>query len=240
MTPRGITPWHAALAGLWLAAVLGLACWWLCAAGAEWSDGAWWRQQHAEWLQWRQAQPMGFLLGFMLVFTLLSALALPGCAPLALLAGSAFGTVGGTLAVGLASTLGALASFMVARHLARGAVQRRLGHRLQALDRSVARQGGMWLFWLRLVPLLPYPVINPLLGLSRLSVAAFFWPSLAGLTLGSLPYVWAGQSLSVLWRGESLNAWALAGAAALLAATVWWARQRLSMVPCDAAQEPTP
>jgi len=238
MTARGFGNWHVALSGLWLAAVLGLACWALCGTGTDWSDSAWWQQQHADWLQWRLAQPMLFLFGFMFVFTLLSALALPGCAPLALLAGSAFGTLGGTLAVGLASTLGALASFMVARHLARDAVQRRLGHRLQALDRSVARQGGLWLFWLRLVPLLPYPVINPLLGLSRLSVPAFFWPSLAGLTLGSLPYVWAGQSLSVLWRGESLNPWALAGAAAVLMATAWWARQRLITGPTDAAQEP--
>jgi uncharacterized membrane protein YdjX (TVP38/TMEM64 family) len=120
---------------------------------------------------------------------------------LSLLAGSAFGTLAGTLLVGLGSTLGALLAFLAARHWARERVQRRLGHRLQALDKLLARRGALGLLGLRLVPVMPYPLLNPLLGLSRMSVPAFFWPSLAGLTLGSLPYVWAGQSLQAWLRG---------------------------------------
>ena len=224
-----------ALGWLALAAAVG---WGLCrllgieldAAGGPaiaWPDSAWWRQQHGLWLAWQAARPLAFLLGFLLVFTLLSALALPGCAPLALLAGSAFGAVGGTLVVGLASTLGATLSFLAARHLARTALRQRLGHRLQALDAAAQRDGPLWLFWLRLVPLVPYPVINPLLGLSRLSLAGFVLPSLAGLTLGSVPYVWAGTSLGGLWQGGAPDWWLLAAAAVVLAATAALARQRL-------------
>ncbi len=194
---------------------------------SAWPDSAWWRQQHGLLMAWQAARPLTFLLGFMALFTLLSALSLPGCAPLALLAGTAFGAVGGTLLVGLASTLGATLSFLVARHGLRARVRQHLGHRIQALDTVARRDGPLWLFWLRLVPLVPYPVINPLLGLSRLSLASFFWPSLAGLTLGSVPYVWAGTSLAGLWQGGAPDWWLLAGAAALLAATAALARQRL-------------
>ena len=235
----------AGLALVWLAVVVTIG-WGLCrwlgieldAAvgpgttwhGAAWPSPAWWRQQHDVCTAWQAARPLTFLLGFMALFTLLSALALPGCAPLALLAGTAFGALGGTLVVGLASTLGATLSFLVARHVARARVQRRLGHRLKWLDNAARRDGPLWLFWLRLLPLLPYPLINPLLGLSRLSLAGFFWPSLAGLTLGSVPYVWAGTSLADLWQGGAPDWWLLAAAAGLLAATAATAalaRQRL-------------
>ena len=234
--------WQLAGFGLlWLAA-LGALAWtlghwlgfrWDEAGGlaAAWPDTAWWRQQHGIWLAWQAAQPLTFLLGFMVLFTLLSALALPGCAPLALFAGSAFGALGGTLVVGLASTLGAALSFLAARHLVRARVQQHLGHRLQALDAAAQRDGPLWLFWLRLVPLVPYPVINPLLGLSRLSLAGFVWPSLAGLTLGSVPYVWAGTSLGGLWQGGPPDWWWLVGAAGMLAATAALARQRLQRQP---------
>jgi len=179
---------------------------------------------------WRQASPLAFALGFTLLFTLLSALSLPGCCALALAAGTAFGTLPGILLVGLASTLGATLSFLAARHFARDAVQRRLGHRLPQLDAGIARHGPWGLFWLRLLPVLPFPVLNPLLGLSRLSLPAFFWPSLAGLTLGSVPYVWAGGALVAGWQGGQLNVWMLAGAALLLAATAWAAQQGLRRV----------
>jgi uncharacterized membrane protein YdjX (TVP38/TMEM64 family) len=202
-----------------------------------WLQRGWWLQQHAAGTLWQAQSPLLFLLGYAALFTLLSALALPGCAPLALLAGTWFGGLGGTLVVGLASTLGALLSFLAARHWARDAVQQRLqqrfGHRLQAFEEQLRRHGTLWLFWLRLVPLVPYPVLNPLLGLSRLPMPAFLWPSLAGLTLGSLPWVWAGLGLQTALRtGES--PWpALAGAALLLLASAalarhGWARRSAS------------
>lgn len=170
----------------------------------------------ALWGQGQGDSPTLFLLGYLGVFVALSALSLPGCSALALLAGATYGAWLGTLLVGCASTLGALLSFLVARHGLRRAVQRRWGPQLAKLDTWVARHGWPAVFCLRLVPVLPYPLLNPLLGLSRLSLAGYFWPSLAGLTLGSLPYVWAGMGLYQAWTGAG-SAWqALAGAGLLL------------------------
>jgi uncharacterized membrane protein YdjX (TVP38/TMEM64 family) len=169
------------------------------------------REQHAALLAWQAAEPFAFLLVFATVFVLVSALTLPGGTPLCLLAGSAFGVAGGAVVLGVASTLGALLSFLAARHLARERAERAFGHRLRAVDRLVTSRGGLRLFWLRVVPLVPFPVLNPLLGLSRMPVNRFLWPSLAGLTLTSVPYTWAGQSLGELLAGQS--SWlSLAGA----------------------------
>jgi len=221
-----------ALLAATLACALGIA--WLTTTTAPGVvlDAAWWVQQVSRVLVWQQQSPALFLAGFMLLFMLLSALALPGCAALSLLAGSAFGTLAGTLLVGLASTLGALLAFLAARHWARERVQHRLGHRLQRLDALIARHGAPGLVGLRLLPLLPYPVLNPLLGLSRMSVPAFFWPSLAGLTLGSLPYVWAGQSLQALLQGlpGRHGLWLAAACSMLLAAALAARRRRLQEV----------
>ncbi len=200
---------------------------------------SWWQQHLATWTTWQNQSPLLFLLLFMASFTLLSALALPGCAPLALLAGGHFGWVGGTLVVGIASTLGATLSFLAARRWARQALRRRLGEsanqRLQALEASMTRHGWLWLFWLRLVPLVPYPVLNALLGLSRLPTARFLWPSLAGLTLGSLPYVWVGVTLQGALDSGRPDWAALVAAPALLLTLVAvgrrWLRLRSSEVP---------
>ncbi|MCU0920011.1 MAG: VTT domain-containing protein [Burkholderiaceae bacterium] len=216
--------------GWWLAALaLGtaatLACMAACSAVPPGAGLGWWQQQQGQWRLWQEAAPLSFLFGFALLFTLLSALALPGCGPLALIAGSAFGGLAGTLVVGGASTLGALLAFLAARHWGRERVQRRLGHRLRLLDDAVDRHGPWALFWLRLVPLVPYPLLNPLLGLSRLSTRDFLWPSLAGLTVGSLPYAWAGQSLGT-WLAEGRPDWGTLGATALVLLALTTAARR--------------
>lgn len=167
--------------------------------GAAFADPAWWRRQHALLASWQAGHPAAFLGGFVAVFALLSALSLPGCAPLCLVAGAVFGAWGGAAVLGGASTLGALASFLVARHVAREPAQRRHGRRLQSVQVLLARGGSLALFGLRLVPVVPFAVLNPLLGLTGLPLAPFVLSSLAGLTLGSLPYAWAGH-----WMAQRL------------------------------------
>jgi uncharacterized membrane protein YdjX (TVP38/TMEM64 family) len=228
LAPRARLGLRAAL----LTAVPGSLLWACIGAPAELVDADAWARQAAVLLAWQQQSPALFLAGFMLLFVLLSALALPGCAALSLLAGSALGTLAGTLLVGLASTLGALLAFLAARYWARDRVQHRLGHRLLSLDALLTRHGALGLVGLRLLPVLPYPVLNPLLGVSRMSVPAFFWPSLAGLTLGSLPYVWAGQSLQALLHGlPGRHLLWLALACSLLLAASLAVRQRRAAEP---------
>ena len=217
------------IGAIWLLGVVAL----LATAGLCWAWGlpqavqanvTGWLAGPLEWAMRQGDSPMLFLLGFVAAFVLLSAMSLPGCSALALLAGATYGAWLGTLVVGCASTLGALLSFFGARYLLRGTVRRRWGQHLAKLDAWVARHGWPAVFCLRLVPVLPYPLLNPLLGLSQLSAAGFFWPSLAGLTLGSLPYVFAGLGLQHAWTGAG-SAWGpLAGAPATLALIAWFGR----------------
>ncbi len=191
-------------------------------------ESSWWQAQLGLCTAWQAREPGLFLLIFLAVFTVLAAFTLPGCAALSLLAGTWFGAVGGTLLVGLASTLGAMLSFLVARHLMPAPWQARLhgrwGPRMRQLEAMMQRRSGLWLVGLRLVPVVPFPVLNPLLGLTAMPVRRFFWPSLAGLTLGSLPYVLAGLSLMDFWHTGQV-AWSTLAAAGLVALAAWaaWA-----------------
>jgi len=225
----------ATLQRLWpvaLLLLLGLA--WL--AWACGPDASWLQAQRQAVLAFKQADPWGFGVALFLLFTLLSALALPGCSLLALAAGLCYGWLLGTLMVALASTLGATLSFLVARHWLRGAVRRRWGARLTGIEAGLARDGGHYLFSLRLAPVIPYALINPLMGLSAMPVWQFFLVSLLGMLAGSAAYVYAGTLLGSAQAWQEVFSPQLLAALLLLALLPWlaraaWRRARLRVRP---------
>jgi uncharacterized membrane protein YdjX (TVP38/TMEM64 family) len=166
---------------------------------------------------WEREHPWLFGVGFFLLFTAMAAVPLPGCSVLALAAGAWWGWLGGAAVVTLASSVGATIAFLAARHVGRDAVQRRWGHRLRPVEAMLERHGCLLVFWLRLAPLVPYPVLNPLLGLTRLPAARFFGASAAGMFAGSALYAWLGAELghAADWR-DLLTPPVLAAVAALM------------------------
>src|SRR5207302_1085583 len=81
---------------------------------------------------------------------------LPAASALTLLAGALFGLGLGASLVSIASTLGATLAFLSSRYLFRDLVQQRFGDRLKAVNDGVRREGGYYLFTLRLVPVIPF------------------------------------------------------------------------------------
>jgi uncharacterized membrane protein YdjX (TVP38/TMEM64 family) len=183
------------LAGVCLLLGLGL-CLAICGDGWPGLDGLdGLDRPHLALLRAAESSPWRFGLVFFLLFAGLSALSVPGCSVLAMAAGPCFGLVGGTLLVALASTVGATLPFLAARHWARERVRRRWGARLTGLEAAVARDGAWLLFMLRLAPVIPFPVLNPLMGLSAMPAGRYFWVSLLGMLAGSAAYVQAGIGL---------------------------------------------
>jgi uncharacterized membrane protein YdjX (TVP38/TMEM64 family) len=181
--------------------------------------------RQAELLAFQAARPWAFATGLFFLFTLLSALALPGCSVLALAAGLCLGWLPGTLLVVIASTVGATISFLAARHWWRDAVRRRWGHRLVAIENGLARDGAYYLFSLRLAPVIPYALINPLMGLSAMPLRQFFGVSLLGMLAGSAAYVYAGTVLSEASSWQTLFTPGLMVALAVLALLPWVMRK---------------
>jgi uncharacterized membrane protein YdjX (TVP38/TMEM64 family) len=132
---------------------------------------------------------------FFLVYAAVTALSLPVATGLSLVAGALFGRWLGTLVVLLAATLGATLALLVSRYLLRGWVWRRFGERLEAIDRGVERAGAYYLLTLRLVPAVPFVLINLGMGLTRMRVLPFALVSLVGMLPGTFVYVNAGAEL---------------------------------------------
>jgi uncharacterized membrane protein YdjX (TVP38/TMEM64 family) len=111
-----------------------------------------------------------------------------------LAAGAVFGLARGTLYVFAAATLGSCLAFLVARYLARGAVERRLAAdpRFAAIDRAIGEQGRRIVLLLRLSPAFPFNLLNYALGLTRVGFADYAIASF-GMLPGTLLYVYSGK-----------------------------------------------
>jgi pyruvate/2-oxoglutarate dehydrogenase complex dihydrolipoamide dehydrogenase (E3) component/uncharacterized membrane protein YdjX (TVP38/TMEM64 family) len=133
---------------------------------------------------------------FFAAYVAVTALSLPGAAVMTLLAGAIFGLVVGTVVVSFASSLGATLAMLVSRYVLRESVKSRFGARLADIDKGVEREGGFYLFTLRLVPLFPFFVINLLMGLTRMKAWTFYWVSQLGMLAGTVVYVNAGTQLA--------------------------------------------
>ncbi len=131
-------------------------------------------------------------IAFIGVYVVGDLVLIPGSV-LSLAGGALFGFIRGTLLVFLASTLGAVAAFLVARYIARRYVQRRIGAgRLAAIDRAIARKGFRLVLLLRLSPVVPYSLLNYALGLTRVRFRDFLLGSV-GMLPGTILYVYYGK-----------------------------------------------
>ncbi len=153
---------------------------------------------------------------YSLVYVLVTALSLPGAAIMTLAGGAIFGLLWGTVIVSFASTIGATLAFLVARFLFRDSVQRRFGAHLAAVNEGVRREGGFYLFMLRLVPVFPFFVINLVMALTPMKTRTFFIVSQVGMLAGTIVYVNAGTQLAQIDSAAGILSPQLIGAFALL------------------------
>lgn len=107
-----------------------------------------------------------------------------------------FGLVKGTIVVSFASTIGSTLAFLIARHWMRDSISRRYAFKLEELNHEIKNNGIYYLFFLRLNPIIPFFMINTLMGLTTMSTGAFFRVSQIGMLPGTLLFINAGTQLS--------------------------------------------
>jgi dihydrolipoamide dehydrogenase len=140
--------------------------------------------------------------GYFVLYVLVTALSLPGAAVMTLAGGALFGFWPALIVVSFASTIGATLAFLVSRFLLRDWVQDKFGGRLKAINDGINKEGGFYLFTLRLVPLFPFFVINLVMGLTPMRTWTYYWVSQVGMLAGTAVYVNAGTQLGQI---ESLG-----------------------------------
>jgi len=147
---------------------------------------------------WRAAHPMLFLAFFLLGYVSVVALSLPFALWMTLAAGALFGLTGGVVIASFASSIGATLAFLASRWVLRDWVLSRFGQRLKPISEGLARDGSAYLFTLRLIPVVPFFLVNLLMGLTTMSALHFYAISQLGMLPATLVYVNAGTQLAKL------------------------------------------
>jgi len=195
----------AAIAGVVALIALGRVAGRYLPAAARWVDGL------GPW------GPVAFVLLYAA-----AVVAFVPAAPLTLAAGAIFGLARGVVYVFVAATLGSALAFLVARYVARRAVERRLtGNRFAAIDRAVAAEGRKVVFLLRLSPVFPFTLLNYVLGLTRVGFGDYMLGAF-GMIPGTILYVYYGTLAG--------NVLALAGGAPVEKGAGYWTVLAIGLV----------
>ncbi len=181
----------------------------------------------AGYYQANQGQTIAlFFAGYVAV----TALSLPGAALMTLLAGAIFGLWTGVIIVSFASSIGATLAFLASRFLLRDWVQAKFGDRLKGINDGVAKEGGFYLFTLRLIPVVPFFAINLLMGLTPIKTLVYYLVSQAGMLAGTIVYVNAGTQLAQITSLKGILSPGLLGAFVLLGIFPIIAKKIIDMV----------
>src|SRR5205814_764374 len=165
---------------------------------------------------WYRAHPGATAAAFLALYVAITALSIPGATVLTLIGGAVFGLLWGTVLVSFAASLGATLAFLASRFILRDWVRSRFGTQLARVDRGVQREGALYLFTLRLIPAVPFFVINLAVGLTAMRPWTFYWVSQVGMLAGTLVYVNAGTQLAAIATPRQILSPALIGALVLL------------------------
>jgi len=143
-----------------------------------------------------RAHPLRVIAVYTVLYIVVTGCSLPGAAVMTLAGGALFGLGLGTLVVSFASSIGATLACAASRYLFRDWVQARFGDRLALINDGMAREGGFYLFSLRLVPVFPFFLINVLMGLAPIPLRTYYWVSQLGMLPATVVYVNAGTQLA--------------------------------------------
>ncbi|MBD2841086.1 FAD-dependent oxidoreductase [Erythrobacter rubeus] len=167
---------------------------------------------------------------FFLIYVIATAASFPGAALLTLAAGALFGLLVGTIVVSFASTIGATLAFLASRFVLRDTIEAKFGDRLKAINDGLERDGPFYLFTLRMVPAVPFFVINLVMGLTRIRVLTYALVSQIGMLLGTIIYVNAGTQLASLESANGIFTPTVIGSFVLLGIAPWIAKGIIGII----------
>ena len=154
--------------------------------------------QEATLRDYREQHPQLIYVLAFLVYVTVTGLSIPGATVLTLLYAWFFGLVWGTLLVSFASTTGATVAFLLSRYLFRAGIQKKFGKQMRQFNNALEKEGPFYLFTLRLIPAIPFFVINVVMGLTPLKTSTYWWVSQLGMLPATILYVYAGASVPTL------------------------------------------
>lgn len=182
----------------------------------------------AQLQQWLKQGGIWTPVIYIALYTLATVLVLPSTV-LNLTGGAIFGPWLGTLWASIAAVIAAIVAFAFTRTVGRDLVAEKLATRWQSMDAEV-RQGGLfYMFAIRLLPIIPYGLVNFAAGLTSIRFQDYLLGTILGTVPGILPFVLIGSSgLRAMKTGDVLPLLGALGLTGMLVAGATWYRRRRS------------
>lgn len=142
---------------------------------------------------------------FLVIYCLASIILLPTMV-LTLAGGALFGPFFGTLLNLLGATWGAACSFLIARYLLSDWFSRKKGVKLSKLINQAEQKGWLFVALLRLVPVVPFHMVNYGLGVTAIKFRTYLITTFIFLIPAEMIYTYFGYAgMELLSQQESFN-----------------------------------
>ena len=139
--------------------------------------------------------PVGTVAIFFLIFFIGIASSLPIAGLMVVTSGIIFGHLTGFLISMAATTLGGTLALISVRVLFHDLIQRRFSARIEVVNKGIEKDGGFYLFGLRMIPVIPFGLLNLLVGLTSMRVSVFILATLFGMIPILLVLTYAGSQI---------------------------------------------
>jgi len=143
-----------------------------------------------------EQSPVRSVIVFFIIFLCGTALSLPVCGVLSVTCGFLFGHLIGLPLALIACALGGTIAYLVSRYLLGDFVQKRFAGQLTIVNRGMEAEGSFYVFALRMVPIVPFWLLNLVLGLTPIRPGAFLVATFFGMLPITLILVHFGTQLS--------------------------------------------
>jgi uncharacterized membrane protein YdjX (TVP38/TMEM64 family) len=179
----------------------------------------------------RYLQPLGIWTPaiYIILYVIATVIMLPSTA-LNLAGGALFGPWIGTFWTSIAAVIAAVLTFLFTRTIGYELVATKFAGRWQAIDAEIKSGGLFYIFSIRLLPIIPYGLVNFAAGLTSIRFRDYFWGTTLGTVPGVLPFVMLGSfGLSAMKTGNILPLLFALGLIGLLVGGATWYRHRHSL-----------
>ena len=137
--------------------------------------------------------------------------------------GMAFGRAEGFILTWIGAMIAAALAFLLARNIARPLIYRFMpAPRVAHFERTVERRGAPFLLLVRMIPLIPYTIVNYGSGMTPVKFRTYLWTS----GLGMAPPIFAFVSIGAMMTDQPWLGWMMLGAAIFLVVLLGWTTRR--------------
>jgi uncharacterized membrane protein YdjX (TVP38/TMEM64 family) len=130
-----------------------------------------------------------------LVYVAVTSVLMGSATAISLVYGWLFGWTLGTVLVSFASTTGATITFLASRYLFRAQIERRFANQVRRIDKAWKANGIAYLLSLRLIPGIPFFLLNAAMGITPIRLRTYWWVSQIGMLPATMVFIYAGSKV---------------------------------------------